>query len=315
MSTPLGDQAREKVLAYQSRTGLSTGQVASLAGYARQSVRQFMSGCYPYNEVPIAEQLMKCIKAHPPDIPDVRGKLYPTGNVRILDEQLGAAAQGALSLISGAPGTQKSFVFQRRVAETLRSNGLKPPALGYVYASAAMGRASLVQEIARSFVCFARGTAYSVLTNLVFTLRRREQKPVLIIDEAQHLGYDLSLLEVLRELTDRAEIGLIVAGHDDLEKIFDPDSSPLEQFVQRFDYRLRLPGLTEAEVRSIATAELGDLKERVISEILRQSETYDRHRRARYFSARFLFKVLAQTRAGHPKMNGADKCRKEDTVL
>jgi type II secretory pathway predicted ATPase ExeA/lambda repressor-like predicted transcriptional regulator len=301
MRTALGDEAREKALAYQSRTGLSIGAIAALAGYAPQTMKQFMSGSYPHNELPVAKQVIKGIEANPPEIPDVRGKLYETTNVHILDEQLEATAQGALSLIYGAPGTQKSFVFQRRVAETLRSNGLKPPALGYVYASAAMGRASLVHEIARSFICFPRGTAYSVLTNLVFTLRRRERRPVLIIDECQHLGHDLSLLEVLRELTDRAEIGLIVAGHDDLEKIFDPDSSPLEQFIQRFDYRLRLPGLTEAEVRSIAVAELGQLKERALSEILKQSETYDRQRRAKYFSARFLFKVIAQTRAARAK--------------
>jgi DNA transposition AAA+ family ATPase len=274
-------------------------------------MKQFMAGCYPHNELPLAADIIKQIEANPPEVPDVRGKLYDTGNVRILDEQLGAAAQGALCLIYGAPGTQKSFVFQRRVAETLRSNGLKPPALAYVYASTAMGRASLVQEIARSFVCFARGPAYSVLTNLVFSLRRRERRPVLIIDEAQHLGHDLSLLEVLRELTDRAEIGLVVAGHDDLEKIFDPDTSPLEQFIQRFDYRLRLPGLAEAEVRSIATTELGELKERALGEILNQSETYDRQRRAKYFSARFLFKVIAQTRAARAKNNSTDKPRKE----
>jgi DNA transposition AAA+ family ATPase len=277
-------------------------------------MKQFMSGCYPHNELPIAGDIIKQIEANPPEVPDVRGKLYDTGNVRILDEQLEAAAQGALCLVYGAPGTQKSFVFQRRVAETLRSNGLKPPALGYVYASTAMGRASLVHEIARSFVCFPRGSAYSVLTGLVFTLRRRERRPVLVVDEAQHLRHDFSLLEVLRELTDRAEIGLIVAGHDDLEKIFDPDTSPLEQFIQRFDYRLRLPGLTETEVRTIATAELGELKERAISEILKQCETYDRQRRTKYFSVRFLFKVIAQTRTARAKTNSADKSRKEGIV-
>jgi len=301
-----GAQARELVRAYQARTGLSIGQVGRIAGLAFQTMRQFMADCYPHPEESLAQQLIQAVEQNPPEVPDVEGKLYLTENVRILDQQLDSARDGALSLIYGSPGTQKSFVFQRRVAEALRRDGLQAPAIGYVYASGAMGRKALAQEIARQFVVYPGSSAYGTLTSLVFALRRRKQRAVLIVDEAQQLGGELPLLEMLRELVDRAGIGLIVAGHDRLEQIFDPARSPLEQFVQRFDSRLRLPGLSEKEVRSIAAAELGPVSERTQAEILKQSKARDRHTRADYYSARYLFKVIAQVRRAREK-NGSRK--------
>lgn len=289
-------QARETVRAYQARTGLSTGHVGRLAGVAFQTIKQFMADCYPHQEESLARQLIKAIEENPPEIPDVEGKLYLTENVRILDQQLDAARDGALSLIYGSPGTQKSFVFQRRVAEALRRAGLDAPTIGYIYASSTMGRKALAQEIARQFVVYPGSSAYGTLTSLTFALRRRKQRAVLIVDEAQHFGGELDLLEILRELVDRAGLGLIVAGHDRLEHIFDPERSPLEQFVQRFDFRLRLPGLSEKEVRTIAAAELGQVSERAMSAVLKESEARDRQTRATYYSARYLFKVIAQVR-------------------
>lgn len=304
----LGEQARETVRAYQARTGLSPGQIGRLVGCAHQTMKQFMADCYPYPEEALARQIVKWLEENPPDVPDVEGKLYVTENVRILDRQIEAARDGELSLIYGSPGTQKSFVFQRRVAEALRRAGLQAPTIGCFYASGAMGRKSLAQEIARQFIVYPGGSAYQTLTNTVFALRRRKQRAVLIVDEAQHLAGELSLLEILRELVDRAGVGLIVAGHDRLEQIFDPDRSPLEQFVQRFDHRLRLPGLSEKEVREIATAELGLLPERMLKEILKQSEARDRQTRAVYYSVRYLFKIIAQVRRARAK-NGNHRKR------
>lgn len=309
-------QVREQVRAYQARTGLSTGQVGLLAGVAYQTMSQFMACYKPYDDdkvaASLAGQILKGLEENQPQVPDVEGALYSTGNVRILDQQLDAAREGEHSLIYGSPGTQKSFVFQRRVAEALRRAGLEAPSIGYVYASAAMTTRSLAQEVARQFVAYASGNAYQVLTNIVFALRRRRRRNVLIVDEAQHLdGADkrpLAMLEILRELVDRAPVGLIVAGHDRLEQIFDPDRSPLEQFCQRFDHRLRLPGLSEKEVHEIAKSELGPLSERAMAGILKESEAKDRHTRSSYYSARYLFKVVEQVCRARAK-NGSHSKR------
>jgi len=310
MGTQLGNEVRSLMRGYTARTGLSTGQIANMMGCAFQTMAQFMSDDYPHDEEALAGRIKEWVENNAPEVPQVVGRLYSTANVKVLDAQIAAALDGGVSLIYGSPGTQKSYVFLSRLADILQRDGLQAPRLGYVYASAAMTARSLLQEIARAFVCYVPGTAYQVATNLIHTLRRRTARPALIVDEAQHLGHnrrggDLERLEVLRELIDCARIGMIIAGHDDLETIFDPQRSPLEQWVSRIDYRLRLPGLSQAEVRQIAGQELGKVSERVLAEILKQSEADDRRLRTKYYSARYLFKVLAQVRAnrGGPKVN------------
>jgi len=302
MGTQLGEQARELIRGYQSRTGLSHGQIGNLMGCAFQTMAQFMSDYYPHDEGPLARRVIDWIENNAPEIPEVAGRLHSTKNTALLDEAIEAAFRGEVTLGYGPPGTQKTYVFQHRLAQILKQDGLQAPRLGYVYASSTMTPRALLQEIARSFMYYVPGTAYQLATNLVQALCRRHPRPALIVDEAQHLGRnrrgdDRQRLEVLRELVDRAGIGMVIAGHDDLEIIFDPKHSPLEQWVSRIDYRLRLPGLSEAEVRKIAGEELGSVTERVLTEVLKQSEADDRQLETKYYSARYLFKVIAQVRA------------------
>jgi DNA transposition AAA+ family ATPase len=297
MTPNCGDRAREMVRGYSARTGLSFGQIGRLIGVACQTMHQFVANCYPHDEDPLSKRLIAWLEANPAEVEDVAGKLYVTENVRLLDRQLSAADEGELSLIYGGPGTQKTFVLKRRVAERLRAGEFEAPATGYIYCSVSMGRKAIAQEICRAFAVHADGaSAYASITNAVQALRRRKKRGVLVLDEAHHLGAEIRLLELVRELHDRTGCGLIVTGHDNLEQIFDPDRSPLEQFVQRFDYRLRLPGLSEGEVREISQAELGPLGEKVLRQILEQSRAHDRHMRREYYSARYLFKVVGQVR-------------------
>jgi type II secretory pathway predicted ATPase ExeA len=308
MGTQLGNEARSLIRGYQARTGLSSGQLAHFMGIAFQTMVQFTTDNYPHDEDPLARRIIDWVEKNPPEIPPIEGRLYPTRNVALLNAQIEAAWRGEVSLIYGPPGTQKTYVFQHRLAEVFRQDGLQAPRLAYVYASAAMTARTLLQEIARSLVCYLPGTAYQLATNLVQALRRRHPRPALIIDEAQHLGRnhhgnDRQMLEVLRELVDRAQVGVVIAGHDDLEMIFDPQRSPLEQWVSRIDHRLRLPGLTETEVRQIATDELGSVNDAGLKAILKESEADDRRLRTKYYSARYLFKILAQVRAKRTKGN------------
>jgi DNA transposition AAA+ family ATPase len=302
-----GDEARDLLRAYQARTGLSIGNIGALMGYAKQTLTQFAANCYPANEQPIALRIKAWIGANPPEITVPEGRLYRTRNVRILEEQIARAREGEHSLIYGPPGTQKTYVFEHCWAESLRRDGLTSPTLAYIYASDAMTRKSLLQEIARALVCYPGGQTHQVLTNLIFSVRRRRPAPTLIVDEAQHLRGDRRMLEILRELADRARIGLIIAGHDNLEAIFDPQTSPLEQWVSRIDYRLRLPGLDEKEVREIANAELGPLSDPVMTIILKESRADDRQTGQKYFSARYLFKIIKQVRERRRKGNGAGR--------
>jgi hypothetical protein len=83
--------------------------------------------------------------------------------------------------------------------------------------------------------------------------------------------------------------------------MFDPRTSPLEQWVSRIDHRLRLPGLREKEVREIATAELSQVSERAMATLLEQCQADDRVTRRKYYSARYLFKIIRQYRNSQGK--------------
>jgi type II secretory pathway predicted ATPase ExeA len=156
-----------------------------------------------------------------------------------------------------------------------------------------MSPSALLKDIARGLGALAQGHRHQVVSNILHALSQRREPPVLVVDEGHHLGGRLDTLETLREIGDRGRIGMIVAGHDDLESIFrDRATGPYEQWRSRFDRRERLPGLSEDEVRMIARGELGEVSSQVLAVLARASAVT--HRGFKYLSARALFKALRQ---------------------
>ena len=297
----VSEEGRQALILYQRRTGLTNAVIADRMGYARQTLVQFRSNSsYGADGVrhdgTIARAVLEFIKANPPEGPEKPGKLYSTQNVVIIRELVSLAREGAWVLIYGPPGTQKSFVFEYLTAEAWGE--AEGPGLAYVYASANMGRRPFVAEVARAIGAFASGHAHGILGGILHALRGRRNRPALIVDEAHHLGGNLPTLELLREIGDRGKVGLVVAGHDNLEEIFQSKKAgPLEQWFSRIDYHRRLPGLSAEEVKRIARAELGEISEAVADSIVKNSRVEDYREGKPYLSARRLFKVLAQTKA------------------
>jgi DNA transposition AAA+ family ATPase len=295
----VSEQARNELKLYQQQTGLSLGQIGVRMGYARRSLIQFASNSSYGNgdrcHAQISHLVLAFIKEHPSPRPKLPGKLYDTANTRILRETVELAREGAISLIYGPPGTQKSFVFQYLLAEAWEREN--EPGLVYVYASAAMGRKSLTKEIARGLCSVAVGTVSDMITNILHTVSERKRPPALIVDEAHHLGGSLDTLEVLREIADRAQIGMVLAGHDNLEDIFQSKRGGLlEQWFSRIDYHKRLPGLSADEVRRIARAELGELSENALKAVVEGTRVKDYREDETYLSMRRLVKVLTQAK-------------------
>jgi type II secretory pathway predicted ATPase ExeA len=134
-----------------------------------------------------------------------------------------------------------------------------------------------------------------VLTNLLYTLEQRQRPATIIIDEAHHLGKRVDSLEVLREIIDRAGVGMILAGHDNLEDIFMAKrGGPLEQWFSRIDYHKRLPGLSSSEVERIVRGELGDVSEAGLRAVIEGARVKDYREGSTYISARRVFKMTAQ---------------------
>jgi DNA transposition AAA+ family ATPase len=294
MLTSLPNQARAELRNYAGRTGLPLGVLASRMGYARQTLMQFSSDHYPRgNGDVIAHVVLDYIHAHPIERPKAPGKLYSTANVRLIDELLSLSMEGAVSLAYGPPGTQKTFVFRSRLAEAWQHSN--DPDLVYVYAAASMAPLHVLKEIGRGLGASLCGDRYTLLRNLLYTLEQRQRPATIIIDEAHHLGRRIDTLEVLREIVDRAGVGMILAGHDDLETIFMAKrGGPLEQWFSRIDYHKRLPGLSSAEVERIVRGELGEVSEAGLRAVVEGARVKDYREGSTYISARRVFKMTAQ---------------------
>ncbi|MGH9350872.1 MAG: AAA family ATPase [Terriglobia bacterium] len=288
------DQVREEVQLYAARSGMTLGEIARQMGYARHSVLQFCSQA-KYGDSDgdaLASRIREFIAANPPEAPQAPGKLYCTKNVAIIDEQIRNVQRGHWALIYGPPGTQKSFVFEYRMAEAFRES--LEPRVVYLYAHQDMAPLALLREVGLGVGAYLSNSRHQMIRSILRVLRRRKSPLALIIDEAQHLAKRLDTLEVLRELGDRGRIGLLVAGHDNVEDLFRPQRGGyLEQWRSRIEqHRRRLPGLSETEAREILAAECGQLSERTVRFFIDGSNVQDERGKSTYLSARRLFNSI-----------------------
>jgi DNA transposition AAA+ family ATPase len=277
------------------RTGLSLGEIAMRIGYARRSLIQYVSSARygDGNGAETAGRIMHFIKTNPPEAPVFPGeKLYDTENVRVIDREIANARRGHFTLVYGPAGTQKSFVFEWRRAEAWRM--ALEPAVVYVYADPGMTPLWLVQEIALGLGAHVTSNRHATLRAILHTLRRRKSPVAIIIDEAQNLAKRLDTLETLRQVCDRGHIGLLIAGHDNVENIFQPrGDGELTQWRSRVEQHRRcLPGLSESEAREIIQGEVGGVPPKVAETLIAGSMEHDLRKRKDYISARRLFNAL-----------------------
>lgn len=307
-ASPTRDQAREALRQYQMRTGLSVGQIALRMGYSRRSLIQFASYArYGDGEGrETARRAIEFIKANPPEAPELPGaRLYDTENVRLIDREISNARRGHFTLVYGPAGTQKSFVFEWRTAEAWRE--ALEPGVVYVYADPDMSPLSLLQEIALGLGAYLASNRHTTLRAILYALRHRKSPVAIIIDEAQNIAKRFDTLETVRQVCDRGRIGLLLAGHDNVENIFQPrGDGQLAQWRSRVEQHRRcLPGLSNSEAREIVRGELGVVPEKVIETLVSGSMEHDSRKRKDYISARRLFNTLRdfQERRGSAKAN------------
>ncbi len=295
LPAPTREEARDAVRQYQMRTGLSLGEIAIRIGYARRSLLQYVSSARygDGNGAEAAGRIMHFIKTNPPEAPAFPGeKLYDTENVRVIDREIANARRGHFTLVYGPAGTQKSFVFEWRTAEAWRK--ALEPGVVYVYADPGMSPAWLVQEIALGLGAHVASNRHATLRAIFYTLCHRKSPVALVIDEAQNLAKRLDTLEVLRQVCDRGRIGLLIAGHDNVEDIFRPrGDGQLTQWHSRIQQHRRcLPGLSQSEAREIIQGEVGAVPAKVAETLVAGSMEHDTRKRKDYISARRLFNAL-----------------------
>jgi type II secretory pathway predicted ATPase ExeA len=215
----------------------------------------------------------------------ISGETYQTESfVKVRRAFSRARTYGYAYCIDGPPGTQKTFSLKSLCAETQNADGDSRRAI-YVRCRTRMSRRDLLTEISTASGIPARGCIGAMIRKLRHYFS--DHRVVLVIDEGQQLDNDA--LETLRELLDEPpHFGLLFAGSHDLHRKF--VQIRLEQWRSRLQTIIELRGLTEEEVRTIWTKEVGPLSEKKFKELVERCRVLDcRRRDATYLSARNLF--------------------------
>ena len=143
-----------------------------------------------------------------------------------------------MGAVIGAPGVGKTTVLQRYASEHRAPYVVVNPA-----------QATMPRMLA--CICEALGeptgtvAAASLHDRICMSLRWR-RRPVLLVDEAQHLG--AIALNELRCIHDEAGIPVMVAGNEDLR----PHIAELAQLASRIGPRATLTATTAADVEAVA---------------------------------------------------------------
>jgi DNA transposition AAA+ family ATPase len=289
---------RSQLLDYMERTGLQTGDMARRINYSRVSLYHFVQGRYENvarSSAQVRAAIIDFIAAHPiePVTETEGGPLYETKNVSLIRNCFNKALNdGQAFYFHGAPGSQKSFVLGRLMAELnlaeISKNGQGKRAF-YIYCTENIRPTQLMKEVAIAAGSPSSGDARRIFRNLRFDLGRR--KVLFMFDEAQHLSVEC--LETLRELHDMPpHAGLLFAGSHELKSTF--QRLDMEQWHSRLQQGEDLPGIQPEEALNIITAELGELPAKKIKYLISEAEARDKRKgvSVKYISARRLFRSI-----------------------
>ncbi len=296
LGTATRDEARREMRLYMVRTGLGLRELADRTGYAYSSICQFPSAAH-YGDGDrhvTAQAILNWLRANPPAVLELPGKLYETEATREMDRLLAAVRHGRWGILYGPAGAQKSFLLEYRAAESAVE---AETSMVYIRTSAAgMTPTVLLRRIAAAiggvYAQYCEGARESVL----YALRKRKTPLAIVLDEAQHLYRAVDTLETLREIGDlgRQRVGILVAGNEQLMQIFSPRRNVhFEQWRSRAQQKeVRVLGPSRDEARRMLRGELGELKDETVKLLLDPCSVSDPVSGTKYVSARRLFNSI-----------------------
>lgn len=309
MDIPSDAIVRERLERWMAATGWGDPEVASAIQkengdpYSRIAINHFRYGRYPDagkadGTRAIRAELVRLMDEHPVITQRrARGKTYDTESYRKIRKAFfGAVDNGWAYCVDGAPGSQKTHILQALADELEQidadKNGSGRRVL-YVRCRPKMSRRDMLVEIAMAAGIIARGPIGPMMRRIRHRFAGR--RVLLILDEGQHLH--TICLETVRELLDEPPyFGLLFAGSHDLQTKF--MQLEMEQWRSRLQRVITLEGLTEDEVREIATDELGACSDKRLRELVEYCRVPDYRQRGKtYLSARQLFHFIQQVRA------------------
>jgi len=271
--------------------GLTLGEMADLASINPNSLRVYLSGCYDRhqgaesNTLNIRAALKEAMDLHEAKHKGSRsGAHYDTAEYLTVRESIWAAFRKATAcLVDGAPGTSKSYTFER-VCEEINRSGEGHAV--YIYTEKDQSAQSFLMEACANAGIPNRGTISQLMRKLRFFLG--DKRSVLVVDEAQHLS--AKGLETLRSLLDlEPYFGVVLGGSHEISTMI--AAWTMEQWRSRLRRTHELAGLSVAEATLILTSELGPMDPDDIAATIQDARSKAKRWGAEYsyISARNLF--------------------------
>ena len=301
-TTPSTADVQTLTRAYLQTAQVSIAELATRIGYHSVTLSQFLNGTYMtngavQNDIRVRRALVDFIQAHPIAIStETVGHLHETSNVQVMRTWFERCLRNRdMAFVYGAPGSQKTFVFEHLIATHNRealAGGVHASRAFYVYCSEGIKPRELLRKMVHAAAIPSANTILSLKDNLRFHLAGR--RAVFVLDEAQHLG--ISALEHVRELNDRdPQCGILLAGSHRLLQTFQARAAELEQWNSRITKGVELPGITEPEAHQIVLAEMPEISPAQIKQLIESSRAIDVYARGKqnsYISARRLFRQI-----------------------
>lgn len=296
-----GIAVREQLRGYMARSGMTAREIAEETGYTRSTIMQFISyshfGTSNRESSETALKLRIWMETNPLPARQVPGKLYATSATREMDRLLRWCRQGGWGILYGPAGAQKTFLLETRAAECYSD---PEPWMALIEVTGAWSAQAFFRALASELgLNLLYNSAEGFRRGILRALRRRRSPLAIVIDEADLLYDRVDTLQAIRRFVDLAagHAGLLVAGNEQIEKLFEPRrKSYMEQWRSRVEQeRLRVLGPSRAEAKAMVASEAPQLSEAKIERLLDGCTVNDAAvTRRDYVNARRLFNTLAR---------------------
>lgn len=240
---------REWVQEFRESEGYDIQEIADGAGISRSTLSLYLSGKYAGNIEKIEQALEAYLsKKYGFRVTESAGAsiakrsgVFETKDARMIVQMCEDCQRYAkIGIITGKPGYGKTY--------TLRYYARKKR-VAYLECSGAMSCQHLVTAIRRELGVHCAGkSAYEQIMS-IREFFNKNKGWLLIIDEADKLISRSSLkkIEILREIFDQSEVGLVLAGEPELANEI---VMQLPRLANRTESRIELEGMSSGEVET-----------------------------------------------------------------
>lgn len=268
---------RERVTEILSEMKMTKAELALKIKYSRSAVSQYLGNKYNSDPSEIESRLKEFVEAYEAQ----------TGEKSVITETKDSRASGIkpkieyfesrdyVQTIGVCRSCQESMALGIIVAKSGygKTHSLKKyakmPRVVYIEGNETMNCKDIVRRIENKIGMQRSYGSIDERTERIIDFFNINEGYLLIMDEADKLinKYTQKKIELLRNITDGADVGLVLAGENILESLLRTYDA---RFANRMDFYYKLKGLTEQEVRDYL--EGYDIEEAAMTEFISRAQ-------------------------------------------